>query len=282
MLNDIVWFAFTVDLERDIPYRVDSYLGLEYVGQVLHLLRAYDARGTFFVSGDIAVNFSDVVREIHQAGHEVGCHGWNHEPYNNKNPQGLSFAFLDRHEKTSLIRKATQVILATCSDTPRSFRAPYLSYDRDLIRILNELSYNVDSSLRVPNGHLRPSKPFYPSIRNPTLEIPVHSGEQGISSTALRLAGQNQTRSRTQRTIESNLEQDLPSLIVFSCHPWEFVSSPPWRTFLPAYFSVGNNRLLKELDEFLEFLTDTYEVRFIRMQEIYRHFAPPLVSGSRG
>ena len=78
--------AFTVDLE-------DWYQGLEIgpehwsgyedrlpVGtdRLLHLLEATETRATFFVLGYAAERHPDLIREIHQRGHEIATHGYGH------------------------------------------------------------------------------------------------------------------------------------------------------------------------------------------------------------
>ncbi len=44
----------------------------------LDLLRAYDARATFFVVGERAAREPRLVRRIVDEGHELGLHGWHH------------------------------------------------------------------------------------------------------------------------------------------------------------------------------------------------------------
>ena len=45
---------------------------------ILDVLARYDARATFFVLGSAAQGRPDLVRRIHEAGHGVGNHSWNH------------------------------------------------------------------------------------------------------------------------------------------------------------------------------------------------------------
>lgn len=54
----------------------------EHVGlpRVLALLREYRAPATFFVPGSTAVTFPHAVGAIVAEGHEIGHHGWVHEP----------------------------------------------------------------------------------------------------------------------------------------------------------------------------------------------------------
>src|SRR5690348_16929621 len=83
--------AFTVDVEdyyhvaalaSAIPR--DSWSTRESrvernTGRLLDLLAARGLRGTFFVLGWVAERVPALVRQIHDAGHEVACHGYSHQ-----------------------------------------------------------------------------------------------------------------------------------------------------------------------------------------------------------
>ena len=45
---------------------------------ILKLLAEHKVKATFFILGWVAENYPDTVRDIHVAGHEVACHGYNH------------------------------------------------------------------------------------------------------------------------------------------------------------------------------------------------------------
>lgn len=47
---------------------------------VLDLLAAAGLRTTFFFEGWGAQLYPDAIRQVLAAGHEIGCHGWKHEP----------------------------------------------------------------------------------------------------------------------------------------------------------------------------------------------------------
>ena len=51
-----------------------------YTPQVLNILRKYGAKGTFFMVGEAARQYPDIVNEVARAGHVIGNHSWNH-PY---------------------------------------------------------------------------------------------------------------------------------------------------------------------------------------------------------
>lgn len=81
--------AFTVDVEDYDNITLRDLLGLAHnlpptdavvrnTRRVLDLLAAHDTHGTFFVLGEVAEAFPQLVAEIAEGGHEVGVHGYHH------------------------------------------------------------------------------------------------------------------------------------------------------------------------------------------------------------
>ena len=82
--------AFTVDVED--YYQVTSFDDIVQrhewdrmqsrvemnTRRLLDILAYHNVRGTFFVLGWVADRFPSLVREIHSAGHELGCHSYWH------------------------------------------------------------------------------------------------------------------------------------------------------------------------------------------------------------
>lgn len=91
------------------------------VGRYLELLARHEVHATFFVVGEAARRYPEVVASIVAAGHEVGCHGDRHLP-------------LDRFSKHSFAvdvcanRAAVQAVTGA---EVRGFRAPILSLTQD-------------------------------------------------------------------------------------------------------------------------------------------------------
>ncbi|HYQ04014.1 MAG TPA: polysaccharide deacetylase family protein [Polyangiaceae bacterium] len=82
---------------------------------VLELLRAYDARATFFVLGHKVEAHPDVVREIHAAGHALGIHGFQHDRL---------FSFRSPTYARRQVERTRQAIVHACGVTPSLFRPP--------------------------------------------------------------------------------------------------------------------------------------------------------------
>ncbi len=86
-------FLLAVDLE-DIRILIPD--GLRYSERVpptthsiLDALDRHDARITFFTTGDVARRHPELVREIAERGHEIGCHGDLHVPLDRQTPQSF-------------------------------------------------------------------------------------------------------------------------------------------------------------------------------------------------
>src|SRR5215470_15268955 len=89
--------AFTFDLDaetlwmaRGISEPVTLSQGrfgvLEGVPRILAMLRAAQIHGTFFVPAWVATHYPDTVRAIAGEGHEIGCHGDEHESVTSLGP----------------------------------------------------------------------------------------------------------------------------------------------------------------------------------------------------
>jgi hypothetical protein len=115
-----------------------SYLDV-VVPRVLDLLAARGLTITFFVVGQDASLPSNhaVLRSIAAAGHEIGNHSFNHEPWLHLySPEELS-AELTRAEDA--IRSATGAV-------PTGFRGPGFSFSQPLLAELARRGYDYDAS----------------------------------------------------------------------------------------------------------------------------------------
>jgi peptidoglycan/xylan/chitin deacetylase (PgdA/CDA1 family) len=81
----------------------------------LELLRAVNARATFFLVGEQVERYPALAAEIAAAGHEIALHGYRHTLLLRRTPRGLA-ADLDR---------AIDVIGEATGRTPRAYRPPY-------------------------------------------------------------------------------------------------------------------------------------------------------------
>lgn len=84
----------------------------QYTPVVLDILERHQARGTFFLVGEAAQKYPELVRRIGEAGHALGGHSWNHS----------SFPHLTSRERRKQMRACQEVLVPYGQ---RLFRPPY-------------------------------------------------------------------------------------------------------------------------------------------------------------
>ncbi len=86
-----------------------------YSSRILDILKSLDVKATFFVLGERAERFPDMVRRAVTEGHEIGNHTYNHEVLPLKSPSYIR----------DQIQKTTDLVEKISGARPRLFRAPH-------------------------------------------------------------------------------------------------------------------------------------------------------------
>ena len=108
--------------------------------KILSLVAKTNSRATFFVLGYVAEKHPDLVRRIHDMGHEVGYHGWDHELVYELSPEDFR----------QILRRGIECIERLIDKRPIGFRAPQWSINDSsswALEILAEEGFAYDSSL---------------------------------------------------------------------------------------------------------------------------------------
>ena len=139
------WDSFTPRVEGNVK-------------RVLELFARHGATGTFFVLGWVARKFPRIVREIVNAGHEIGSHGYKHRRLHNMSPE----------EFRRDTRDATAVLTDQSQRPIRCYRAPSFSIVKSTMwafEILGEEGILLDSSIFPVRHDLYgvPDAPRFPS-----------------------------------------------------------------------------------------------------------------------
>lgn len=142
-------FVYTVDVEdwyqvenvrssfpRDTWLRCESRVE-DAMQRLLDLCAQKEVKGTFFVLGWIAKRHPQVVRAIAAGGHEVACHGFNHDLLT-----GMDKAAIYRD-----IAAAKALLEDICGIGVMGYRAPNFSITDATLHILVDLGFEYDSSL---------------------------------------------------------------------------------------------------------------------------------------
>lgn len=222
---------------------------------LLELLNEAKAPATFFIVGELAKSSPGLIREIHQAGHEIASHGWDHQSVLKLNP--ASFRSDIQQSKDSLEQIIGSPIYGyrapTFSIVPRTAWA---------IDALVEAGYQYDSSI-FPVSHDRygvphaPTVPFWCSGQDSTcklLEIPPLTIRTPLKN--LPVAGGGYFRLFPLSIMQTGLllnRYHEPSVSMLYFHPWEFdpeqVRLPlpclsRWRTYAGIHRSTARLRHL--------------------------------------
>jgi len=167
----IIFFLFLLFLVLTIKkpqiallsFEIEPIDGKESVLNILNLLNDHNKESkiinvTFFITGQYVERFPSVVKKIHKAGYEIGCHTYSH-PFMNR---------ISIERKTREILKCSDLIEKHTGTRPVGFRAPWNRIDKDTLFLLNKFSYKYDASV-INNLQI-----FYPnSIKYDLIEIPV-------------------------------------------------------------------------------------------------------------
>ncbi|WP_246310181.1 polysaccharide deacetylase family protein [Halorarum halophilum] len=254
------WHSATLlsDAVEDPEDRIE-----ESVDVVLDVLRRHDVRATFFVVGEVASEYPDVVRKIADAEHELASHGHTHTPLFELSPDAFERE-LDR--STTAIERASGI-------EPVGFRAPNFSVTGRTdwaLSILESNGYRYDSSVfpvttpmyGVSGAPIRPydvalDDPFHASSAEQSgcglVEVPL-----SVLGSRVRLPIAGGFYGRVtpvwllERGIRRLNRRGIPATLYF--HPWEFnpavrVDSPS----VPKRFVsfVGIEKTARKLDRLL-------------------------------
>jgi polysaccharide deacetylase family protein (PEP-CTERM system associated) len=108
--------------------------------KILQLLNEKNRKGTFFILGWISKNYPDVVKRIHEQGHDLGCHSLYHNLVHRMEPG----EFLKDTEK------AMKSIEDIIGEKIITYRAPGFSITEKTpwaFEILNQLGIEIDCSV---------------------------------------------------------------------------------------------------------------------------------------
>jgi peptidoglycan/xylan/chitin deacetylase (PgdA/CDA1 family) len=124
---------------------------------ILEELARHSAQAVFFVVGRMVEDHPEVVREIADAGHEIGLHGYEHDHLAKYDTEALSLFDKNLARVNSLVEDIT-------GSRPQCFRAPYLLaphfYRAEVYAILRAQGYRWISNreVRYPAELLRPGR----------------------------------------------------------------------------------------------------------------------------
>jgi len=133
----------TVDIEEwyDLDYFKEMKLdkSTEVIPEIidfLDLLDEFKIKSTFFVLADTLDRNTDIIREISRRGHEIACHGFDHELLYNK---GLN-------DFKKEVTKAKTLLEDVTGKEVKGYRASCFSMERNKLEALKSIGFKYDSS----------------------------------------------------------------------------------------------------------------------------------------
>lgn len=202
----------TVDLEPDCPPFLSGFRGVEHgLPALLDLLGELAVPATFFTTGEVARRYPDAVRRVLDAGHELGCHGMTH----------TSFARMDAAAAREEIERSASILRDFAPVT--SFRAPYLQFPGEYVRLLEDAGFQVDSSQAKYKLAYYRDRPKTQITRVPA----------SVTSSVLRIPALFRTAYLSA----------LAGPVVLFVHPWEFVDLTRERIRYDCRFRTGTKAL---------------------------------------
>jgi polysaccharide deacetylase family protein (PEP-CTERM system associated) len=238
------YIASEVDSENAIPMIEQSY------EKTLNLLSELQIRSTFFVNGQIAERFPEIIREIEKQGHEIASHGYTHTPLWRMSPELFA---QEVSQSNTMIKKATGKL-------PIGFRAPSFSLSNETIwalKILKKAGYLYDSSVfpvKTPLYGVRgaPLRPYRVSLEDVTEEQEngdfIEFPPLAISFLGIRVPTPGgfyfriTPASLVRHAIAKVNSLGYPAMLYF--HPWELLEETPrvrlsiFRRFV-SYFKLS-------------------------------------------
>ncbi|MFQ5608100.1 MAG: XrtA system polysaccharide deacetylase, partial [Candidatus Zixiibacteriota bacterium] len=223
------WFVVEIFADRlhpmawdRLPTRVE-----DNTYKLIELLESRHVSATFFVLGWVADRFPKLIRDIADAGHEIGCHSYWHRRVDS----------LNREQFREDTRRAIGAIEKACGVRPRGYRAPGWSISSRNIWALNvlaELGFVYDSSI-FPVKH-----DVYGDLTAPRRLVKLDTGDREtifeLPASSVRLLGRNVPIAGggylrhspywySSRMIRRLNNEGLPAVVYV--RPWEFDIGQP-------------------------------------------------------
>ena len=128
--NKVILCGFGVDVDavagwlgsyggQDSPFDISRGLFAGEVGtpRLLRLYDRYKIKTSWFIPGHSIETFPEQMREVAQAGHEIGAHGYSHE-----NPISMT-----PRQEEDVLERSIDLVLKLAGKKPRGFVAPAFS-----------------------------------------------------------------------------------------------------------------------------------------------------------
>lgn len=211
------------------------------VDHILNVLERENIKTTFFIPGRTAERYPEMVKRIDIAGHEIGCHGYDHE----------LFASFSIQEQEDIINRAQEVIYRQTGKKFKGFRTPSGDPTAETAALLCDMGFTYSSSMR---GDDRPYRTILNHKKSDLIEIPAKWELDDYPQLAYdfypampisldRIKGYHQVLNNWKREFDGYYKYGYHYVIMF--HP-QIIGTP------------GKVRLLEELIQYIKSFPDVW------------------------
>lgn len=133
------WIPFSTWSERELRVEANTHRLLDLFDSITlpsDNSSTVNPKATFFILGWIAEKLPNLVQEIHNRGHEVASHGFNHNLCGSESSKKL---------QKDLVR-SKKLLEDIIGSNISGYRAPGFSVDCQVLDAVEEAGYNYDSS----------------------------------------------------------------------------------------------------------------------------------------
>lgn len=138
----------------DSRFHEQTFLGP--LRRILEVFEKLSVNSTFFVVGEIAKSYPEVVEEIYDSGHEIASHGYSHEDLTRVN--------ISDFEKMEKMNR--ELLAKITGHSPKGFRSPMFTINTAILNSLEKIGYSYDSSvvpsIKIPGWFGFPDAPIHP------------------------------------------------------------------------------------------------------------------------
>lgn len=130
-LQRVVWSVDTDEPVASLTF--DDGPDPAYTPRILEILDRYDVKATFMVMGFNAVKHPRLLKDVIDAGHEIGGHGWKH----------LNLTEASVEDTRLEIEYGTKVIEDVAGTPLRIFRPPYGRFSEEAVKFLGHAGQDL-------------------------------------------------------------------------------------------------------------------------------------------
>jgi polysaccharide deacetylase family protein (PEP-CTERM system associated) len=215
-------------------------------------------KATFFILGWLAERLPDLVREIHERGHEVASHGYKHQLCNQQSYNALQDDLEDS-------KKLLEDIIGS---QIYGYRAPSFAINNNILKIIEDCGYVYDSSYNSFAMHERygrldlsknENKGVAVKISNNFYELPISN--LNIGKIVFPLGGGGYFRLIPLSIFKKGVKSILNNYktYIFYMHPWEIDDLQPRVKNASRFYKfrhyVNLNKNASKLSSFIKYFS---------------------------